>query len=156
MGAKVGELVLVGVTLGSGVPVAVAVGGMVGVAVGRKVDCVAQPARRTAAKKIKIRRWIFIIFSKCGRFIKSYIRASLLITRNGVTLKFIPNFREVITGIIQPAGIVTGMSVIATPIIETILGFAMHIFASVGAIVGMMVNDIIDQASIKNLREDRV
>jgi len=32
--------------------------------VGSAVDCVAQPAKRTVVKKIKIRRWNFIIFSK--------------------------------------------------------------------------------------------
>ena len=88
----------VGVALGS--VVAVAVSGKVDVAVGSAVDCVVQPAKRTAVKKIKIRRWNFIIFSKIGKFYQRSKRASPLITRNSVTLKFVPNFREVITGII--------------------------------------------------------
>ena len=56
----------VGVALGS--VVAVAVSGKVDVAVGSAVDCVVQPAKRTAVKKLKIRRWNFIIFSKIGKF----------------------------------------------------------------------------------------
>lgn len=156
MGAKVGVLVLVLVSVEVGLEVAVAEGSKVDVAVGSAVDCVAQPAKRTAVKKIKIRRWNFIIFSKIGKFYLRSKRASPLIARNSVTLKFIPNFREVITGIIKPTGVITGVSVITTSIVEAVLGFAMYVLASVRAIVGMMIDDIVYQASIKNLRENKM
>ena len=100
VGTKVGVLVFVLVGVEVGVEVAAAVGSKVGVAVGSAVDCVAQPAKRTVVKKIKIRRWNFIIFSKIGKSYQRSKRTSPLITRNSVTLKFLPNFREVITGII--------------------------------------------------------
>ena len=58
----------VGVALG--LEVAVTVGSKVDVAVGSAVDCVAQPAKRTAVKKIKIRRWNFIYSRKFANFIK--------------------------------------------------------------------------------------
>jgi len=100
VGTKVGVLVLVLVGVEVGVEVAAAVGSKVGVAVGSAVDCVAQPAKRTAVKKIKIRRWNFIYSRKLANFYQRSKRTSPLITRNGVTLKFVPNFREVITRII--------------------------------------------------------
>jgi hypothetical protein len=146
--------VRVGVALGS--VVAVAVSGKVDVAVGSAVDCVVQPAKRTAVKKIKIRRWNFIIFSKIGKFYQKSKRASPLIARNSVTLKFIPNFREVITGIIKPTGVITSVSVITTSIVEAVLGFAIYVLASVRAIISVMVNNIVYQTSIKNLREYRM
>ena len=154
VGTSVGVLVLVGVEVG--VEVAAAVGSKVGVAVGSAVDCVVQPAKRTAVKKIKIRRWNFIIFSKIGKFYQTSKRASPLIARNSVTLKFIPNFREVITGIIKPTGVITSVSVITTSIVEAVLGFAIYVLASIRAIVGVMVDNIVYQASMKNLREYRM
>lgn len=144
----------VGVALGS--VVAVAVSGKVDVAVGSAVDCVVQPAKRIAVKKIKIRRWNFIIFSKIGKFYQKSKRASPLIARNSVTLKFIPNFREVITGIIKPTGVITSVSVITTSIVEAVLGFAIYVLASVRAMISVMVNNIVYQTSIKNLREYRM
>jgi len=154
VGTSVGVLVLVGVEVG--LKVATAVGTKVDVAVGSAVDCVAQPAKRTAVKKIKIRRWNFIIFSKIGKFYQTSKRASPLIARNSVTLKFIPNFREVITGIIKPTGVITSVSVITTSIVEAVLGFAIYVLASVRAIISVMVNNIVYQTSIKNLREYRM
>ena len=151
MGAKVGVLVLVLVGVALGLEVAVTVGRKVDVAVGSAVDCVVQPAKRTAVKKIKIRRWNFIIFSKIGKFYQRSKRTSPLIARNCVTLKFIPNFREVITGIIKPTGVITSVSVIATSIVKAVLGFAIYVLASVWAIVGVMVDNIVYQASMKNL-----
>ena len=144
----------VGVALG--LEVAVTVGSKEDVAVGSAVDCVVQPAKRIAVKKIKIRRWNFIIFSKIGKFYQKSKRASPLIARNSVTLKFIPNFREVITGIIKPTGVITSVSVITTSIVEAVLGFAIYVLAAVRAIIGVMVNNIVYQASIKNLREYRM
>ena len=70
VGAKVGVLVLGLVGVEVGVEVAAAVGSKVGVAVGSAVDCVAQPAKRIAVKKIKIRRWNFIYSRKFANFIK--------------------------------------------------------------------------------------
>ena len=156
VGTKVGVLVLVLVGVEVGVEVAAAVGSKVGVAVGSAVDCVAQPAKRTVAKKIKIRRWNFIIFSKIGKFYQKSKRSSPLIARNSVTLKFIPNFREVITRIIKPTGVITSVSVITTSIVKAVLGFAIYVLAAVRAIIGVMVNNIVYQASIKNLREYRM
>ena len=144
----------VGVALG--LEVAVTVGSKEDVAVGSAVDCVVQPAKRIAVKKIKIRRWNFIIFSKIGKFYQKSKRASPLIARNSVTLKFIPNFREVITRIIKPTGVITSVSVIAAPIVKAVLGFAMYVLASVRAIISVMVNNIVYQTSIKNLREYRM
>jgi len=72
----VGVLVLVLVGVALGLEVAVALGSKVDVAVGSAVDCVAQPAKRTAVKKIKIRRWNFIIFSKIGKFYQRSTRLS--------------------------------------------------------------------------------
>jgi len=69
VGTKVGVLVLVLVGVEVGVEVAAAVGSKVGVAVGSAVDCVAQPAKRTAVKKIKIRRWNFIYSRKLENFL---------------------------------------------------------------------------------------
>ena len=156
VGAKVGVLVLVRVGVALGLEVAVALGSKVDVAVGSAVDCVVQPAKRTAVKKINIRRWNFIIFSKIGKFYQKSKRASPLIARNSVTLKFIPNFREVITGIIKPTGVITSVSVITTSIVEAVLGFAIYVLASIRAIVGVMVDNIVYQASMKNLREYRM
>ena len=154
VGTSVGVLVLVGVEVG--LKVATAVGTKVDVAVGSAVDCVAQPAKRTAVKKIKIRRWNFIIFSKIGKFYQTSKRASPLIARNSVTLKFIPNFREVITGIIKPTGVITSVSVITTSIVEAVLGFAIYVLASVRAIISVIIYDIVDKTCIKNLGEDGV
>lgn len=156
VGAKVGVLVLVLVGVALGLEVAVALGSKVDVAVGSAVDCVAQPAKRIAVKKIKIRRWNFIIFSKIGKFYKKSKRASPLIARNSVTLKFIPNFREVITRIIKPTGVITSVSVITTSIVEAVLGFAIYVLASVRAIISVMIYDIVDKTCIKNLGEDGV
>lgn len=154
VGAKVGVLVLVLVGVALGLDVAVTVGSKVDVAVGSAVDCVAQPAKRIAVKKIKIRRWNFIIFSKIGKFYQRSKCASPLIARNSVTLKFVPNFWEVITRIIKPTGVITSVSVITTSIVEAVLGFAIYILAAVRAIIGVMIDDIIDQACIKNLRKN--
>lgn len=156
VGAKVGVLVLVLVGVALGLEVAVALGSKVDVAVGSAVDCVAQPAKRIAVKKIKIRRWNFIIFSKIGKFYQKSKRASRLITRNSVTLKFIPNFREVITRIIKPTGVITSVSVITTSIVEAVLGFAIYVLASVRAIISVIIYDIVDKTCIKNLGEDGV
>jgi len=82
------------------------------------------------------------------------IKSLLLIARNGVTLKFVPNFREVITRIIKPTGVITSVSVITTSIVEAVLGFAIYVLASVRAIIGVMIDDIVDQACIKNLRKN--
>ena len=98
VGTSVVVLVLVGVEVG--LKVATAAGTKVDVAAGSAADGAAQPAKRTVVKKIKIRRWNFIIFSKIGKSYQRSKRTSPLITRNSVTLKCVPNFREVITGII--------------------------------------------------------
>ena len=84
------------------------------------------------------------------------IKSLFLIARNSGTLKFIPNFREVIAGVIQPAGVITGVRVIAAPIVEAVLGFTIYVLASVRAIISVMVNNIVYQTSIKNLREYRM
>jgi len=84
------------------------------------------------------------------------IKSLFLIARNSGTLKFIPNFREVIAGVIQPAGVITGVRVIAAPIVEAVLGFTIYVLAAVGAIIGVMIDDIVDQACIKNLRKNGV
>jgi len=82
------------------------------------------------------------------------IKSLLLIARNGVTLKFIPNFREIVTGIIQTASVIAGMRIVAAAIVEAVLGFAIYILAAVRAIIGVMIDDIVDQACIKNLRKN--
>lgn len=74
------------------------------------------------------------------------IKSLLLIARNGATLIFIPNFREIVTGIIQTASVIAGMRIVAAAIVEAVLGFAIYILAAVRTIIGMMVDDIVDQA----------
>ena len=82
------------------------------------------------------------------------IKSLLLIARNGATLIFIPNFREIVTGIIQTASVIAGMRIVATAIVEAVLGFAIYILAAVRTIIGVMIDDIVDQACIKNLRKN--
>jgi hypothetical protein len=158
VGAKVGVLVLVlvGVGLGSGVAVAVAVGGNVDVVVGSSVGGTAQAVSKALAKTNGIRLCNLIIYLGIRKTYKYLIKKLLLIARNSVTLKFIPNFREVITGIIKPTGVITSVSVITTPIVETVLGFAIYVLASVRAIISVIIYDIVDKTCIKNLGEDGV
>ena len=48
------------------------------------------------------------------------------------------------------------MGVITATIVEAVFGFAIYILASVRAVVSVMINNIVYQASIKNLRENRM
>lgn len=84
------------------------------------------------------------------------IKSLFLIARNSGTLKFIPNFREIVTGIIQTASVIAGMRIVAAPIVETVLGFAIYVLASVRAIISVIIYDIVDKTCIKNLGEDGV
>jgi len=81
------------------------------------------------------------------------MNGSPLIAWNSVTLKFVPNLRDVIAGVIQPAGVITGVRIIAASIVKAVLGFAIYVLAAVRAIIGVMIDDIVDQACIKNLRK---
>jgi len=48
------------------------------------------------------------------------------------------------------------VGIITATIVEAVFGFAPYVLASVRAVVSVMINNIVYQASIKNLRENRM
>jgi len=73
-----------------------------------------------------------------------------------VTLEFFPDSRKIIPGVVQTASVITGVRVIAAPVVKPVFGFAVNILAAVRAVCIVIIDGIINQPGGKLLGVNKV